>query len=181
MRLISALLTFFILCSDSIAYDPLDKEERNDYVAPVETWQEESPEIPKTFSEENLQSFSVPGPNNRFQYFIERDSLQTGGDGVTRFLLVIRSNRGAVNSSYEGLRCGLREHKIYAYGDGEKLTPMPGSAWEEIPKGGKDYRTILYEDLICNLLTGKPNPPDTIFNAMRDNHLVNAPFIGGER
>ncbi|MCU7842404.1 MAG: CNP1-like family protein [Candidatus Thiodiazotropha sp. (ex Monitilora ramsayi)] len=180
MKPASVLLLFLILCSDLQAYDPLDKEERNDYVAPVENWQEETVEIPKHFSEDNLQSFTVPDPNSRFQYFIERDSLRTGGDGVTRFLLVIRSNRGAVNSSYEGLRCGLREHKTYAYGDGEKLTPMPGAEWEAIPKGG-EYRTILYEDLICNLLTGKPNPPDAVFRAMRDNQLVNTPFIGSER
>jgi hypothetical protein len=164
-----------------MAYDPLATEERNDYVEPVDTWKEAQVKLPSQINQDNLQSFKISGRNTPFEYFIDRDSLQTGEDKVTRFLLLIRSNRGAVNSSYEGLRCGKRMHKIYAYGDAERLTPMPGAEWEEIPKGGNDYKTILYEDLICNLLTGYPNPADAVFQAMQDNRQVSAPYIDAER
>jgi hypothetical protein len=137
--------------------------------------------LPNPAKQDNLQSFAISSRNDPFEYFIERDSLLTGEDGVTRFLLLIRSNRGAVNSSYEGFRCGKRLHKVYAYGNGEKLTAMPGAEWEELPKGGKDYKTILYEDLICSLLTGNPNPAEAVFHAMQDNRKVDTPFIDVER
>jgi hypothetical protein len=58
---------------------------------------------------------------------------------------------------------------------------MPGAEWEELPKGGKDYKTILYEDLICSLLTGNPNPAEAVFHAMQDNRKVDTPFIDVER
>ncbi|MCU7812452.1 MAG: CNP1-like family protein [Candidatus Thiodiazotropha sp. (ex Notomyrtea botanica)] len=175
------MLVCLVLSTNLLAYDPLDKDERNDYREPTETWKEEIIEIPSHFEADNLQEFNVQDPTDRFQFFIERDSLKTSKDRVTRFVVVIRSNRGAVNSSYEGFRCGLREHKVYAYGNDKGLTPMPGAEWQVLPKGGNDYKTILYEDLICNMLTGKANPPDTVFRAMRDNRLVDTPFLGSER
>jgi hypothetical protein len=181
MRYTLLLLLLTLPGANLLAYDPLADEELNDYVEPVDDWKEMAVELPSPANQDNLQSFRISGRNDPFEYFIDRDSLQTGEDRVTRFLLLIRSNRGAVNSSYEGFRCGKRLHKVYAYGDGENLTAMPGAEWEELPKGGKDYKTILYEDLICNILTGSANPADAVFSAMQSDRKVDAPFIDSER
>jgi hypothetical protein len=134
-------------------------------------------EIPTGFDPEDLQPFSVRGSQDRFAYAIERSSLRSGQDGVVRFLLVIRSEKGAVNSSYEGLRCGHRQSKVYAYGVGSGLSPMPVPQWQEIPKSATGYKVALYEDLLCNLSTGQPNPPDAVFQAMRSGHRVDTPYL----
>ncbi|MGD8910006.1 MAG: CNP1-like family protein, partial [Chromatiales bacterium] len=153
----------------------------NDYAPPTEQWREEAITLPETFDPDDLQRFTLKGDNDRFTYAIERKSLRTGDDGVSRFIVVIRSNQGAVNSSYEGLRCGHREYRVYAYGSGQGLTPLSGTLWQPIPKGASDYRAILYEDLICNLLSGKANPPNAVFQAMRNGHQVNTPFFNSGR
>ncbi len=181
MRYLLILLLLTPLSADLMAYDPLANEEENDFVEPIDNWKEDQITLPTRINQDNLQSFELSGRKTPFEYYIDRDSLQTGEDRVTRFLLLIRSNRGAINSSYEGLRCDKRLHKVYAYGDANKLTPMPGAEWEEIPKGGNDYMTVLYKDLICNLLTGNPNPADAVFQAMQDNRQVTAPFVDPER
>jgi hypothetical protein len=159
------------------AYDPLGDDDRNDYVPPEEEWHEIAVDIPETFDPANLQSFAVDDVNHRFEYAIDRGSLKTGDDGVTRFILVIRSDQGAINSSYEGLRCGHREYKVYAYGSGQGLTPITAGDWQTIPRSNRDYRAVLYEDLICSLTTGQANPPAAVFQAMRSERRVDRPFL----
>ncbi|MCU7875564.1 MAG: CNP1-like family protein [Candidatus Thiodiazotropha sp. (ex Lucinoma borealis)] len=143
-------------------------------------WQPEVPfkeadvTIPDEINLDDLQEFQVGADQPRFRYYIERGSLKTGTEGVTRFAVVIRSQSGATNSSYEGLRCGEREYKVFAYGSANKLFPAADSDWQTIPKDeSTDYRAALYEDLICNLLTGQTNPSDAIFRTMRDNRSLN--------
>lgn len=166
-------LMLLSLCATLWAYDPLKDETDNSNYVPQEEWREGEFEVPQTVHSEDLQSFSVDQPDQRFSYFIERSSLKTGDDYVTRYLLVIRSAQGAINSSYEGMRCGYRLYKVYAYGNAEKLSPMPGDEWRAVPRGGRaDYRTRLYDDLLCNLQTGQANPPAVVFKAMRDDQRV---------
>jgi hypothetical protein len=178
MNKLAGLLTLLLLPGVLWAYNPLkDETDSHDYV-PEEEWHEGEVDIPQSFNDEDLQSFRVDEQDTRFSYFIERASLHTGEDFVTRYVLVIRSSQGAINSSFEGLRCGYRQYKVYAYGNADKLTPMPGSDWQAVPKGASaDYRTRLYDDLICNLQTGHANPPAAVFKAMRDNKRVNTPFL----
>lgn len=178
MRCLLTSLCCLLLSSGALAYDPLDTKDNFRNAAPEEPWQEQGVKIPDHLRTDDLQEFMVGGrQDGRFRYFIERGSLDTGDDWVTRFVLVIRSNRGAVNSSYEGLRCGHGEYKVYAYGDGERLSPMPGAGWQAVPKRAGDYRATLYNDLVCNLLTGRPNPPDAVFNAMQNGRPVVMPFV----
>ncbi|MEJ2394651.1 MAG: CNP1-like family protein [Candidatus Thiodiazotropha sp.] len=181
MKALYTLILSLGLVAASHAYDPLETDEKIEYTPTDDAWQEAQVTVPEHFDPDDLQSFTLKGSNDRFEYAIERNSLHTDDDGVSRFLVVIRSSQGAVNSSYEGLRCGYREYKVYAYGSGKGLTPLPGSEWQSIPKASSDYRAILYEDLICNLLTGQANPPDAVFQAMRSNQPVTTPFIHSGR
>ena len=160
------------------AYDPLKDKDKIDYTPPAEEWREASVEIPRTFDPDDLQPFTLKGRKEPFEYAIERKSLYTADDWITRFTVVIRSQSGAINSSYEGLHCGQRTYKVYAYGSGQGLVPMPDPEWQPIPKGASDYRAVLYEDLICNLQNGQPNPPEAVFQAMRDDRKVDATYIG---
>jgi hypothetical protein len=143
-------------------------------------WLEGEISLPGDFKEENLQEFKVDqNLNDHFRYFIDRSTLQTAEDGVTRFLVVIRSETGAVNTSYEGIRCGKRENKIYAYGTQDGLQLLLKPAWKRITKSGQgNYQNTLYSNMICNLNTGKPNPPKVVFRAMHIGKSVeHTPFI----
>jgi len=178
MKKRAGALTLLLLSTNLWAYDLLKDETDNSNYVPEEAWHEGVVEVPQTFDAEDLQSFTVDDRDTRFSYFIERGSLKTGEDLVTRYLLVIRSSQGALNSSYEGIRCGHRQYRVYAYGNADKLTPTPGSEWQSVPKGDSaDYRTRLYDDLICNLQTGTANSPVEVFRAMRDNTQVYTPFF----
>jgi hypothetical protein len=150
-----------------------DSAQENTHWQPEEPFKEETTELPDKIDLEDLQPFQVTANDPRFQHFIERGSLQTGSDRVTRFTVVIRSKTGVDNTSYEGFRCGERLYKVYAYGSGERLFAVKTPSWQIIPKDqSTNYRAALYDDLICNLLTGKNNPPDAIFRAMGDNRTL---------
>jgi hypothetical protein len=142
------------------------------------TWKEGEVSLPERYQEKNLQAFRI-GERSNFRYFIDRESLQTSEDGVTRFILVIRSRSGVDNSSYEGIRCGQREYRVYAYGGPKGFKRIPGSDWRHIPKSGREnYRNYLYQDLICNTYTGKPNSPGVVIDAMRRNiEIRSTPFF----
>lgn len=71
--------------------------------------------LPPFPQEGNLREFFVSAvTSNRF--FIDSTSINVGKDGVVRYTLVVRSERGAINITYEGIRCFSRELKIYATG-----------------------------------------------------------------
>lgn len=78
-------------------------------------WVEEEAVLPPFPKEENLREFYVSAvTSNRF--YIDAASISVGKDGVVRFALIVHSDRGATNITFEGIRCSSREQKIYATG-----------------------------------------------------------------
>lgn len=170
LLLATALLTTPLMARDILLDDPLPDPE---YDEPEKKWLENEVQVPQNINPDDLEEFRVAANETRFRYFLERGSIQHDADGAIRFTLVIRSQSGASNSSYEGFRCGERLYKVYAYGDRDSLSPAPGMIWEAIPKDeSTDYRAALYDDLLCNLQHGKPNPVDKVLQAMRNNKSV---------
>lgn len=82
---------------------------------PAAPWVELVVKPPAYPREEKLLQFTgaaaVP-----HRFFLDLDSLSVGEDGVVRYTLVVRSAGGATNVSFEGIRCDLRQNKIYAVG-----------------------------------------------------------------
>jgi hypothetical protein len=76
-------------------------------------WKEQEAKLPPYPKDERLIRFDT-GPTSELRFFIDRDSLSVGED-LVRFTLVAKSD-GAANVSYEGIRCSMRERKVYAYG-----------------------------------------------------------------
>ena len=70
-------------------------------------WHEQEARLPAYPKEERLIRFDT-GPTSTLRFFVDRDSLAVGADGVVRFTLVAKSD-GAANVSYEGIRCSMRE------------------------------------------------------------------------
>ena len=73
-----------------------------------------------------LLEFST-GPTSEFRFFIEASSLSVA-DGLVRYVLIARSDSGAQNVSYEGLRCSSGEVRLYALGGDGGWRGTPG-AW----------------------------------------------------
>jgi hypothetical protein len=79
-------------------------------------WQESSYKLPPFPKDENLLEFYV-GPTATAKHYIDQTSIGAGGnDNVVRYVLVVKSPTGAINISYEGLRCDSQEFRLYATG-----------------------------------------------------------------
>jgi hypothetical protein len=138
-------------------------------------WKEEVPELPAYPEDDRLLELPASLPGYDFHVFIDPDSLYVGGDRVVRYTLVILSSSGVRNISYEGLHCGKREYRRYAYGSGDAWFPIQASPWQRVRDSGMDhYRHVLYWDYLCNpsrtnldataMLRSIRNPPGPVFH-----------------
>lgn len=78
-------------------------------------WQEIEVQLPVAPSEKTLiPFFASAATENRF--FVDGATITSGSDGVVRYVLVVISNQGARNVTFEGMRCETRERRVYALG-----------------------------------------------------------------
>ncbi len=79
-------------------------------------------------------------------HVVDTKHLSVGKDEVVRYTLVARSNSGASNVSFEGIRCTLNgDYKIYGYGTGNRLKPAAEMDWRRVGKSGPEsYRDDLW-------------------------------------
>lgn len=90
-------------------------------LAAEEDWSEAAVSPPATFQQERLIALDV-SPASSLRYGLDPTSLSVGADGVVRYVLIARSNSGALNVLFEGIRCQTAEMKSYARWN-------PASAW----------------------------------------------------
>ena len=107
-----------------------------------------------------LPETSAPATWTKFkaQRFIQHEtaldpsSISVGGDGITRYTLLVRTARGIDNVSYEGIRCSTQEWKMYATGrpdGGWSRTPAP--RWQRIEQSGLNaIRYTLWDEYVCD-------------------------------
>lgn len=116
-------------------------------------WQEQQeialPVFPK---QENLREFYV-GAAATNTYFIDASTLALGGDGVVRYVLVVKASGGATNISFEGIHCKQGSWKHYATGrsDGTWTRPRANrSEWRAIEnKPVNRHHAALSRDYFC--------------------------------
>jgi hypothetical protein len=90
--------------------------------------------------------------NSANRYYIDRNSVSIGSDRVVRYSAVVKSPSGAVNASYEALRCKTSEYKIYAFGGKSgDWAKVPDVQWRQIQRESWDFRFTLYKDYFCDL------------------------------
>lgn len=94
-------------------------------------WKEGEYKLPPPPKADDLIEFYVSATTD-FRFFIDRQSISSGKDGVVRFTLLARSPSGAENVTYEGIRCSEGNYRVYAYGG-------PGGGWRE---RDSDWRPI---------------------------------------
>lgn len=143
-----------LLCLLPLAAHALDLEKTNwgkfEHDFEEKPWVELEAQLPPAPKPENLLPFFVSSATeNRF--FIDSASLSRGDDEVLRYTLVIKSSSGAVNVSYEGMRCSSRELKRYAFGrTGGSWSKARNTKWEPISyQDVNRQHHMLYDDFLC--------------------------------
>lgn len=113
-------------------------------------WTELSARIPPYPDVEAALPFFVSAATD-LEFFVDPASLSVGEDGVVRYTLLVRSPQGALNVSFEGIRCRTAEYKLYAFGhpDG-RWTKNRYAEWRPIRyKDRNRHHLVLYDDFFC--------------------------------
>ena len=86
-----------------------------------------------------------------FAFFVDAKSISVAADGVVRYTVIAKSADGALNISYEGMRCAEREFRVYAFGSsGNTWFEVRNSKWEPIRSATRNaQRAVLHSDYFC--------------------------------
>lgn len=105
------------------------------------------PEYPKP---ENYLPLRV-SETTPFDFFVDAKSVSVGKDGVVRYSLIAKSRDGALNVSFEGIRCSERKFRIYAFGRPDhSWSEARGSLWQAMPADPRNaQRAVLYGEFFC--------------------------------
>lgn len=122
-----------------------DWEEANE----EKNWREGSYVLPAYPAEEDLIEFFVSAAS-RFRFFVDAKSLSVSPDGVVRYTLVARSEGGAENVSFEGIRCSAGSYRIYATGHRDGTWSARPTDWRPIdPKSVARWHQALRREYFC--------------------------------
>jgi hypothetical protein len=82
---------------------------------PVESteWTEAAVPPPPAFSTDKLLPIEMP-PYVTLKFGIDPKTVTLGGDGVVRYVVVMRNASGSTQAAYEGILCTTGEVKTYA-------------------------------------------------------------------
>jgi len=107
-------------------------------------WREERLKLPAYPKQEDLAEFTVSALNS-FRFFVDTKSIQPAADGTVRYTLVARSSSGVENVSFNGLRCGTGEHRLFANGRpaDQSWSEVRDSKWKVV-----EVRTITRQHLV---------------------------------
>ena len=85
------------------------------------------------------------------RHFIDAQSIKVGEDRIIRYTVVIDTQGGARNVSYEGMRCHSSERKLYAHGRPDSTWSMAQApAWQPINfNSTTSYHKDLYREIFC--------------------------------
>ena len=115
-------------------------------------WEALKTQLPSYPKPENLLRVHA-GSATAFEFFVDAASVSIGQDGIVRYTLIARGESGAVNASYEGMRCYPPERKSYAFGGSDGTwSPAKLAQWVRISGGqGHQQYAALAEDFFCPL------------------------------
>ncbi|KIO50383.1 CNP1-like family protein [Nitrosospira sp. NpAV] len=154
MRKILLLLCFLTLaaCAPRKALEGFDREFDGG-----KSWAELQVQLPAYPKAGNLLPFDA-GPASDNLHYIDAPSIVVGEDGIVRYTLVIKSPEGAMNISYEGMRCAtdgaresvraeililkfqVTEKRLYAIGRDDRTWARARiSKWEELEDVSQHY------------------------------------------
>lgn len=144
---------------------PADMEERET------TWQEGDWDLPPWPKEQDLVAFGVDDPGSRLRQYIDAESLRIGADGAVRYTLVVESESGVRNLSFEGMRCTPRGLvRIYAFGYDGRFQPT-SSEWTSLrDRPDNKIHRDLHRFYLCRTPQYAPRRKQEILRAMKTGH-----------
>ena len=153
MPLQNHVSNFFLVLSVLLAlYAPLAFSANTDD-ADSDALKAESPVIlPAPAQKNNLLSFYV-SPTTTLDFAIDAKSVSVAEEGIVRFILVVTSQSGASNISYEGIRCSTGEKKLYAIGQNNgSWSVARKDVWDTIiDRGINRQHAALAKDYFCEM------------------------------
>ena len=150
---------FFLLLLALLAvYAPYASSANTDE-ADSDALKAESPVVlPAPAQKNNLLSFYV-SPTTTLDFAVDAKSVSVTEEGIVRFVLVITSQSGASNVSYEGIRCSTGEKNLYAIGQATGgWSVARRDSWETIiDRGINRQHAALAKDYFCEtgMVAGK--------------------------
>jgi hypothetical protein len=126
-------------------------------------------------NKETLQPFYV-SQGTIFKFSVDTNSILIGADGVTRYMVVIISPSGSVQSQYEGIRCDSFQWRLYGTLENGAWRENPLSAWRSIQSNVPNrYQAALAQGAFCNFDSQEKNI-NTILKSLNPNA-----FTGGTK
>ena len=123
--------------------------------------------------DEDLLPFEV-SPTQTQEFFIDSNSLTVGEDEI-RYTMVSKSRAGAVNITYEGMKCATFEIKRYAYGSKDgKWTVSKHAVWRDIQFYSSNRpHGALAQDYFCEEKAIAGKKEDMIFRIKYNRSIKN--------
>ena len=113
-------------------------------------WEEAQAPLPEFPKPENYLPLPVSATTT-FDFFVDAKSVSVDTDGVVRYSLIAKSPDGALNISFEGIRCSDGKFRIYAFGRPDKTWSAARTAvWQAMPADSRNaQRAVLYSMFFC--------------------------------
>jgi len=116
-----------------------------------EPWRELDSELPAYPQEKQLVDTGVSTAALPYTIYVDAPSISVDEDQVVRYTVVIVSDDGIWNVSNEGLHCGKKAYRRYAYGMNGEWQKLADSPWLPLDGAGINaYRKTFYMDYMCD-------------------------------
>ena len=151
----TALFVAVLFCIPAVSLASDDEELgwQQDYIEKQESPQELELDValPAYPEKKNLMDLKIATDGMQYTVYLDKPSLVLADDGVVRYTVILVPPSGIWNVTYEGLRCGEKQYRRYAYGIDGGWQPLNTSPWRDVQGSGANrYRRILYENYFCN-------------------------------
>ncbi|QWE04679.1 CNP1-like family protein [Polynucleobacter sp. JS-JIR-II-50] len=104
-----------------------------------------------------------------FKFAVDTDSILIGADGVTRYIVVLTSPSGSVQTQYEGIRCDSFQWRLYGTLENGAWKENPLSTWRNIQSNVPNrYQAALAQGAFCNFSSQEKNI-NTILKSLNPN------------
>jgi len=108
-------------------------------------------------NQSTLQPFYV-SQQTIFKFAVDTESILIGADGVTRYIVVLSSPSGSVQTQYEGIRCDSFQWRLYGTLENGAWRENPLSTWRNIQSNVPNrYQAALAQGAFCNFSSQEKN------------------------
>lgn len=172
LSLSTMLVSAFAAAESPFVFGPEEVVPKS--IKPGAKWSEGAVNLPPWPREKDLIEISLDRPDERFTYYLDPLSLETGRDGVVRYTIVAEASSGARNVTFEGIRCTPGgDYRIYAFGhNGSFKLATGGDDWQPIAGSpDKGARGELWRHYLCVPRLFKPRPERDQLRMLRSGRV----------